>query len=153
MPCMQARALIRTWLNKPPQNLIILDCWYCKFSSLLLQNASYTTLLSNTSFAPNIEINVNTTSDSDSSADTSSNVSINGTYPVFIYENGTLANVTFIPVYPGWGFGLGGFGGTLGNIGRSFYENFDDILEQFTSTVQSKDTVSWIQSVDYEWEM
>ena len=119
----------------------------------LFQNASYTTLMSNTSFAPNIEINLNTTSDSDSSADTSSNVSINGTYPVFIYENGTLANITFIPVYPGWGFGLGGFGGTLGNIGRSFYDNFDEILEQFTSAVQSQDqdTVSWIQTVDYEW--
>ena len=106
------------------------------------QNASYTTLLSNTSFAPNIQVNVNTTSDSESSADTSSNVSINGTYPIFIYENGTLANVTFVPVYPGWGFGLGGlggFGGTLGNIGRSFYENFDDILEQFTSSMQSVD--------------
>ena len=97
--------------------------------------------MSNTSFAPDIDINLNTTSGSESSADTSSSISINSTLPVFVYENGTIFNVTFIPVYPGfgWPFLGGGIGGTLGNIGRSFYDNFDDIVEGFTSIIQTID--------------
>ena len=103
-------------------------------------NNNTITLMSNTSFAPDIDINLNTTSGSDSSADTSSTVSINGTYPVFVYENGTIFNVTFLPVYPGFGFpflGLGGgLGGAVGNIGRSFYDNLDEIIEGFTNIIE-----------------
>ena len=96
----------------------------------------------NTSFAPDIDINLNTTSGSTSSADTSSTVSINGTYPVFVYENGTIFNVTFFPVYPGFGYGWpflgggGGLGGAVGNIGRSLYDNLDEIIEGFTNIIE-----------------
>ena len=54
---------------------------------------SSTTLLSNTSFSPHISVSVNTTSDSASSADTAATWSYNATYPVFLYENGTLGTV------------------------------------------------------------
>ena len=116
----------------------------------LSYTANNTTLLSNSSFSPNIVVNVNSTSDSESSADTSNNVSINGTYPVFVYENGTLINATFIPIYGGgWGFGGlpifgGGFGGNIGrSIYENIYENFDDILEEFTSSIESLNTDDW----------
>ena len=115
----------------------------------LSYTANNTTLLSNTSFAPNIHVNVNSTSDSDSSADTTSNISVNTTYPLFIYENGTLTNITFIPIVGG-GFGIGGgigipiwgrnnIGSVSGNFGRQLYENFDDIVEQFTNSFQTVD--------------
>ena len=116
----------------------------------LSYTSNNTTMLSNTSFAPNILVNVNSTSDSDSSADTSSNISVNTTYPIFVYENGTLTNITFIPIYGG-GFGIGGgvgipwwlgrsdVGSVSGNFGRQLYENFDDVLEQFTNSFQSVD--------------
>ena len=106
-------------------------------------NNNTITLMSNTSFAPDIDINLNTTSGSTSSADTSSSISINGTYPVFVYENGTIFNVTFFPVYPGFGYGwpflgggIGGLGGAVGNIGRSLYDNLDDIIEGFTNIIE-----------------
>ena len=54
---------------------------------------SSTTLLSNTSFSPHISVSVNTSSDSASSADTAATWSYNATYPVFLYENGTLGTV------------------------------------------------------------
>ena len=103
-------------------------------------NNNTITLMSNTSFAPDIDINLNTTSGSTSSADTSSSISINGTYPVFVYENGTIFNVTFFPVSPGFGYGWpflgGGLGGAVGNIGRSLYDDLDDIIQGFTNIIE-----------------
>ena len=96
-------------------------------------NSNTITLMSNTSFAPDIDINLNTTSGSDSSADTSSSVSINSTFPAFVYENGTVVNV--IPVFPGNGWPIvgGGF------IGRSIQEKVVDMLEGFTNIVGNVD--------------
>ena len=104
-------------------------------------NTNTITLMSNTSFAPDIDINLNTTSGSDSSADTTSSISINSTFPVLVSEDGTIVNVSFIPVYPGfgWPFLGSGLGGTTGNIGRSSQENIEDMLEGLTNIIESLD--------------
>ena len=101
-------------------------------------NTKAITIMTNASFDPDIDINLNTTSDSDSFADTSSSVSINGTFPVFVYEDGTIVNVT-----PFLGGGIGGttgnIGGTTGNIGRSLNDNLDDMIQGFTNMIQNVD--------------
>ena len=101
-------------------------------------NTKAITIMTNASFDPDIDINLNTTSDSDSFADTSSSVSINGTFPVFVYEDGTIVNVT---PFLGGGFGetTGNIGGTTGNIGRSLNDNLDDMIQGFTNMIQNVD--------------
>ena len=93
-------------------------------------------------------MNVNSTADSASSADTTQTFSYNGT-TLLVYPNGTLLNLTdltLLPVLGGLGSGgifpFGGFGG----FGRSFlysmYNRFEYALDYMLRN-------NWNQVVEY----